>query len=435
MTLRTVARLWAPLAASWLLMAVELPLLTAVVGRLPDDRIHLAAYGSIVFPVSLFIEGPVIMLLAASTLLCTHWEAYRRVFRFMMAAGAALTVVHMAVAFTPLYEWVARDVMHAPAEILEPGRLGLRIMTPWTWAIGYRRFQQGVLIRNDHGRAVTFGTLVRLAANASTLLLLSQLTDASGIVVGATAIAVGVCTEALWVGWRVQPVLRERVRPAEPSGEPLQLRSFLRFYVPLALTPMITLFIQPIGAAAMARMPNSLASLAAWPAVHGLLFMTRSLGMAYNEVVVALLGRPGAVVALRRFQRGISVVTMGVLALLAATPLAELWFSRVSGLDAELTRLCRVAIAIGVFMPGYAALQSWFQGALVHARRTRPVTEAVVLYFATSALLLWVGVVRGDTAGLHWAMGSFVTAGLLQTSWLWWRSREVIVRCEAGEST
>ena len=64
-----IVQIWWPLAASWLLMAVELPALSAVVARLANPEINLAAYGGIVFPVSLIIESPIIMLLSASTAL------------------------------------------------------------------------------------------------------------------------------------------------------------------------------------------------------------------------------------------------------------------------------------------------------------------------------------------------------------------------------
>ena len=39
----TVLRTWWPLAASWLLMGVELPLLAAVIARLDNPEINLAA--------------------------------------------------------------------------------------------------------------------------------------------------------------------------------------------------------------------------------------------------------------------------------------------------------------------------------------------------------------------------------------------------------
>ena len=431
MPVSRVVRLWAPLAASWALMAVELPMLTAVVARLPDDKVQLAAYGSLVFPVSLVVEGPIIMLLAASTALCTHERAYRQLHRFMMVVSAVLTLLHMAIAFTPLFDVVAVDIMGAPTEILEPGRLGLQIMTPWTWSIAYRRFHQGVMIRHEHSREVTMGTVVRLIANASTLFIGYTL-KLPGIVVGASAIATGVVLEAVYIGWRVRPILREKVFPAPASGDPITIGSFLHFYVPLALTPVITLMIQPIGAAAMNRMPVALDSLAAWPAVHGLVFITRSAGMAYNEVVVSLVGEPGSVPALKRFQTWLMLGTMALLALLAFTPLAGLWFGDLSGLPPELVVLCTMAIALAIPMPGYAVLQSWYQGALVKARRTRPITEAVLLYFAISTSLLLVGIEWQGAPGIYMALGSFVIAGISQTTWLWWRSRKVLAGLEAA---
>ena len=423
-----VFRAWLPLAASWLLMSVELPLLAAVVGRLPDDTVNLAAYGSVVFPVALVFEAPIIMLLAASTALCTHGRAYLQVRRFMRAAGAALTLAHAAVAFTPLFDVVADTLMGIPGEVREPARLGLMIMLPWTWSIAYRRFHQGVLIRFGHGRVVWRGTLVRLAANAAALAFGALVMRWPGIAVGSVAIVTGVVCEAAFVGYCVQPVLRDAVFPAPATGEPLGVRSFLHFYVPLALTPLITLLIQPIGAASMARMGWPLESLAAWPAVHGVVFMARSVGMAFNEVVVSLLGAPGAVPALRRFQRLLSGAAMSVLAVLALPPVARRWFGGVSGLPDEVAGICVVATALSVLMPGYAALQSLYQGALVRRRTTRPVTEAVALYFALSAGLLLVGIARqgGGRPGIYWTVASFVTAGVTQTAWLWWRSRAAL---------
>jgi len=305
-------------------------------------------------------------------------------------------------------------------------------MTPWTWSIAYRRFYQGILIASERSRAVTVGTGVRLLANVTVLGAGLVVGEWPGIVVGASAIATGVVTEAVWVGWRVRPVLRERIAPAVPRGEPLTLGSFVRFYVPLALTPLITLVIQPIGAAAMSRMPVALGSLAAWPALHGLVFVTRSVGMAHNEVVVTLVGQPGGPRVLRRFQRLLAVATMGILALLAATPLARLWFEVFSGLSSDLVELCRVATALAVLMPGYAVLQSWYQGAMVKHGFTRPITEAVVLYMVLCTALLAAGVWLRLTPGVHWAVGSFTIAGVAQTAWLRRRSRAALERFSGG---
>ena len=64
--LKDIFQTWWPLAAGWLLMTAEIPLITAVVARNPDPKIHLAAWG-IAFPLVLIFGSPVMMFLAAST--------------------------------------------------------------------------------------------------------------------------------------------------------------------------------------------------------------------------------------------------------------------------------------------------------------------------------------------------------------------------------
>lgn len=422
--LRRVVRLWWPLAASWLLMGVELPLVTAVVARLSNPEINLAAYGSIVFPVALVVEAPIIMLLAASTRLCVDWASYVKVRRFMWIAGAGLTALHAAIAFTPLYDVVARDWIRAPEEVVGAARLGLQLFLPWTWAIAYRRFQQGVLIRFEQSRPVTVGTGVRLAANALTLTLcLLFWRSLPGVAVAALAVSAGVTCEAVFIGWSVRPVLRERLRPAPPARETLTRGSFLRFYLPLALTPVMGLVIQPIGAAAMSRMPLALLSLAAWPGVHGLVFLTRSAPMAFNEVVVALFGEPGGPAALKRFSWILAGITSGILLLLAFTPLGALWFGGVSGLEPELVALSSTALAFAVLMPAYTTFMSLYTGQLVHHSRTRGITEAVGLYVLVGSALLAVGIALQPFTGIHFALSAFTAGGVVQCLWLRRRAR------------
>lgn len=407
-------------------MGVELPMVTAVIARLADPEVHLAAYGSVVYPVALVVEAPIIMLLAASTALCSDWDSYRKVRRFMLGAGALLTAVHVAIAFTPLFDLVARRLIDAPEAVIEPGRLGLKLLTPWTWSIAYRRFQQGVLIRFEHSRPVTLGTGVRLIANASVLALGVLHGGLPGVAVAASGVSAGVMAEAAFIGWSVRPVLHERLRPAPRRAEPLTRLGFLRFYVPLALTPLMTLVIQPIGAASMSRMPAAMASLAAWPGVHGLIFLTRSAPLALNEVVVALLGLPGGPRALRRFTGLLAASMVGILTVLAVTPLGRLWFGGVTGLEPGLVELSSTALFFGLLMPGYTALQSWFTGALVHSGRTRAITEAVALYLVVSTVLLVVGVHLQRYTGIFFALAAFTTGGVLQTTWLWRRSRAAL---------
>lgn len=430
-----VVRTWWPLAASWLLMAAEQPAMTAVMARLADPEINLAAWGGIVYPLSLVIESPIIMLLSASTALSRDCEAYRRLRRFMMGMGAILTLIHVLVAFTPLYTVVAVDILGAPAQVVETARVGLMIMTPWTWAIAYRRFNQGVMIRFGHSRAVGAGTLIRLGADGLVLVVGYLVGTWPGIVVGSSAIAAGVVAEAVYAGLRVRPVLRDEVSQQTAAEPYMAFPDFLAFYVPLALTSLLFLVVQPIGSAALSRMPEPLASLAVWPVVTGFIFILRSLGIAYNEVVVALMDEPGAVPTLRRFALFLSISVSALILLTAATPLASIWFSRLSALPSRLVSMAVRGLWLSFLLPGLNVLQSWYQGVILHSRRTRGITEALVVFLATTAAILWVGVEWGEIRGLYVGLVAFVVGSLAQVGWLWIRSRPAIRAAETASTS
>lgn len=427
---RDVAAVWWPLAASWLFMALELPLVSAALARLERPEIQLAAFGGIVFPVMLLIESPVIMLLAASTALSRDWPSYVSLRRYMTRMSVALTLLHAAIALTPLYDVVATRLIDAPEEIVEPARIGILVSLPWTWAIAYRRFNQGLLIRHGASRAVGVGTIVRLSCTGSVLavgLALSGRLPVPGVALGTAAVITGVLAEATYIGFRTRPVLQDFLDPSA-GGAPLALGGFLRFYVPLALTSLLSLLVQPIGSAALSRMPQPLASLAGWPVVIGLVFLLRSGGTAYKEVVVALLDRPDPLPALRRFTALLAGVIGGLTALFAFTPLSGLWLRWISGLPPEIADIAATALILAIAIPVGGVLQNWYVGYLVHSRQTRHITESMALYLAVACSVLALGVVWQDVPGLYVALAAFSAGNLAQLAWVWWKSRDGLRR-------
>ncbi len=421
--MRRVVKTWWPLAASWLLMGLEGPAISAIVARLAEPEINLAAYGGIIFPLSLLIESPIIMILAASTALSKDWASYRKLRDFTHGLSAALSLLHALVVFSPLYYFIVEGLIRAPNEIIEPARLGLMIMLPWTWSIGYRRFNQGVLIRFGHSLTVGLGTLVRLSADGLLLAIGYLVGSIPGVVVATGAIIAGVLSEALYIGLSVRPVLREQLKPAPSVEPPLSFRALLNFYLPLSLTPLLMFLGRPIGSAAISRMPLALESLAAWPVVTGVTFLLRSVGLSYNEVVVALLDEPGSSPNLRRFTALLAGLTTAALIIMAATPLAAFWFQRVTGLAPSLASLARSGLWFALLLPGLSVLESWYQGIILHGRRTRGITEAVGIFLLISSAIFWTGVAWGTVTGLYVGLAALSIGELLRTVWLWRRSQ------------
>lgn len=421
-TQREIWAAWWPLSLSWLLMSAEQPAMAAVIARLAAPTIQLAAWGGVVFAFALVIEAPIIMLLAASTELVRDRASYLALRRFTHRAGATLTACHLLLATTPAFEWLMGGVLGVPDEVLAPGRTGLLIVLPWSWSIAWRRFNQGILIRFGRARVVSLGTALRLGTNAAVLTAGYALAG-PGVTVAALALASGVVVEAIYAAIAVREVVRTRLDRDDPEGVPLRGRAFLGFYVPLALTPLVTLLVQPLGTAALTRMPDALASLAVWPVLNGLSFVLAAPGLAFNEVVVACWRGGSGRAALRRFALGLCLGSLAIVLVLAATPLSTLWFREVAGLATDLADMAELGLWILVPVAAARAWQSWTQGVLVAERRTTAVSESVVVFAVVSAALLGVFVHRPIGAGLFAGLVAFTVGRLAQTVLLDRRAR------------
>ncbi len=424
--LSRILKIWWPLALSWLFMGLEQPLINAIIARLAHPTIHLAALGGVVFPVALIIESPIIMLLAASTALSDHQQAYRLMYRFMMITSALITVGHALLAFTPLYDIVIVAALNPPAEIIEPSRWGLMILLPWTWSIAHRRFQQGVLLRYGDAKAISLGTFFRLMASLSAMGIMAFL-GYPGIIVAATGISSGVLTEAIFVAWRAKPIIQMKLPPVQENA--LSWSAFNQFYVPLALTSFLLLISQPLGSAALSRMPEALNSLAVWPVLISFVFLFRGFGFAYNEVVVsALKGKTASFNDLTRFAILLGSLLTVFMAAIALTPLSQFYFQVLAGLNNSLAALAIPALVLCIFWPVLAIFQNLYQGVIVFSGQTRFVTEAVVLSLVITAVLLVLGVRSSLFPGLIMGVIAFLIGNIAQVLWLFWRSHSIRMR-------
>lgn len=398
--------------------------MNAVVARLANPEINLAAIGGIVHPVSLLIEAPIIMLLSASTALGKDWASYIKIRNFMLGIGGALTLLHILVSYTPLYDLFVVRVMGVPDELIEPGRMGMMIMVPWTFFIGLRRFNQGLMIRNGRSDAVAKCTVVRLGTIVTVLTVGYLIGTIPGVIIGATAMALGVTLEGAYAAWLTRPILK--IIKTAPPVQPLTNKAFLAFYIPLVLTSLLNFLGSPIGSAMISRMPNPVESLAVWAVLGNLVFILRSTGVSYNEVVVALLDEKGSYPHLKAFSRKLMTGIFLVSLLFTATPIARFWFHNVAALKPDLAQLAVTGMWILMIVPMASVLQSLFQGTLVYSRRTTGVSEAVTAYLLSMFAVLILGVVTQKLPGVYVAAIAFAAANFAQAGWLWFRSRSIL---------
>jgi len=154
-----------------------------------------------------------------------------------------------------------------------------------------------------------------------------------------------------------------------------------------------------------------LESLAVLPVIVGLAFVFRTAGIAMQEVVIALVGDGGENRrALGRFTLMVGAGSAAGLAAIVFTPLADIWYGRVSGLSPELTAFSILPGMLLVLVPFIEAFLSYQRGVLVRAHRTAPLSVAVAVQLAVTTAVFMLMVLVLKTVGAL-SVGPALTAG------------------------
>ena len=425
LTYRRIFLFWSPLALTWLMMAVEQPVLIAFIARLSDAKFNLAAFG-IAGAFAMIVEAPIIMLMSASTAIVTGRHSYKKLKKFTDILNAFITGIQLLILIPPAFRFIVIRLMGVPEEVSELAHKALLIFLPWAASIGYRRFYQGLLIRNNLTRRVTYGTLVRLTVILVTGLLLYT-AGAKGAYTGAAAMSLAVLIESLATRLMADSTIRSVMQKDDRENIHMGLRTILKFYYPLALTSILSLGVHPFVTFFLGRSRMAVESLAVLPVVTSLVFIFRSMGLSYQEVVIALIGeRRQNYGLLRNFAVRLGIIVTVLISVLAFTPLADLWFINVSGLTKELADLSYLPLKIMVLLPALTVLLNFQRSLLVVSGNTGPISVATATELAGIILVLLVCVVFLGMTGVVAASLAFMAGRALSNLYLVPKQKEAV---------
>ena len=220
---------WLPLGATWLMMSVEGPFLSALIARLDDPIYNLAAYG-VAFAFALIIEAPVIMMMSASTALVKDSYSFNKLKRFTYFLIAGITLLMLIMVIPAIFYFITEDLIGLPKRVSYLTHIATIILLPWPAAIGYRRFYQGVLIRSNLTRRVAYGTVIRLTTMAITAFVIYFYFDVPGVVVGASALTVAVLAEAIASRLMTISIIKQLNHNQSPKDERITYKEIYKFY-------------------------------------------------------------------------------------------------------------------------------------------------------------------------------------------------------------
>ncbi len=397
-TYKKIIVFWLPLAATWLMMSVEGPFLAAVIARLAEPKFNLAAYG-VAFSFALIIEAPIIMIMSASTALVESRESFVKLRNYTYFLNGSITFLMLIFLIPDIFYFITMDLIELPSQVAHLTYQATIVLLPWPGAIGYRRFYQGILIRNNYTRWVAYGTIIRLTSMTFTATILYQLGDVPGVIVGAAALSVGVIFEAIASRVMSFNVVKNIPRQIDDTN-PLTYPAITKFYYPLAMTSILALGVHPMVIFFVGQSQYALESLAVLPVITSLVFIFRSIGLSYQEVVISLVGKNlEGYKTVRNFAYFLTFTVVFILSAIAFSPLATLWLHSISGLSKDLTNFSIIPLQIMCVMPGLSVLLSLQRAMLVVTRKTFPITMATAMEVIGIIIVMFIGITYLDMVG------------------------------------
>jgi len=392
LTYKQIFHFWAPLSATWLMMALEGPILTSFIARLADSTLNLAAYG-IAHPLAMLVESPIIMMLSASIALVKDADSLRKLGRFSTVLNCAVTLIMLIAIIPPIFDFIADSLLNIPPEIAWRVHIAFIILIPWPAAIGFRRFYQGILISNGLTKRVALGTVARLLSMLAAAYILASL-KVEGVIVGAAGLSAGVVIEALWTRYVARKAIRNVRNKVSDYGKNLTKQRVVSFYYPLALTSVISMGVSPMLTFFIGHSVMPIESWAVFPIVDSFVFLFRSFGFAYQEVGIALLGeknknhRP-----LSKFGNAMALITTSVLGIIAFSPLGGELLVSWYGLEPNLADFAIVPMRILVLLPAFSVYSSMLRSVIINEHKNTLVTVSTIievgLIFGIMVCLLW----------------------------------------------
>jgi len=223
----------------------------------------------------------------------------------------------------------------------------------------------------------------------------------------------------------VSPILKKV--EAEMIAEKLSYSEIIKFYLPLALTSLLTLGVQPFVTFFIGSSPMALESLAVMPVVTSFVFIFRGLGLSYQEVVIALINNQKEnYLSLKKFAFQLAAVLAGVLIIIAFTPLADIWLRNISGLEKSLADFSRLPLMIMAIFPAFTVWISFQRAIIVFGKLTSSITIGTAIEFIVIISVLMLMIKYFSAVGAVAATTAFVIGRLCADLFLTIPFRKII---------
>lgn len=193
--------------------------------------------------------------------------------------------------------------------------------------------------------------------------------------------------------------------------ERVSFGSLLKFFLPLATTPLMIGLAHSIINTALARLPYPEASLAAFTIVRSIVMIIATSSLLNTQLVVSFLEGQQSYNYLKKFSWIMGFILFSILVVISYTSLGRWIMTNLIGLKGQREiEFGYKALRVACFLPLMQTLRNFYQGIALSLKKTRLYLPGIILRLIVITVFLWWSVktqaVPGVIAGsLTWVAG------------------------------
>ncbi len=427
LTSRDILRFYLPLMATSQMMTLSGPVINIAVGRAPDPTLDFAAYW-IGFSIILFLEAPCLSMQQVTAALIAGHASFRKLMICALTIGTSATIGALAIALTPLRDFVFLDIIATTPRVAERAAVVLAILAPIPILIALRGVGNGIGIRMKRTILVARATLFRILSLSTAIGIVVVLKTGSGAIAGAFALLTGLTIEmiVIWIG--VYPFVRDRF-PLLKNRRDITYREIIRVSYPLAISAYVWTSTRPVINAILGRLPDPELAQAGFGLIAPVVLMTCSPLWALHNVSLILPESGSDMRKIIRFSFIITLVYIGIILVLINPPVRHLLLRNAFALSPRMEALVAPAMLLILIEPILLSVRSVCQGLIMRARATEifGIASGIKLLMIIGAGLFVVNRHPGVN-GAVLGTALFVCADFVDAVLFLWKSRVLALR-------
>ena len=372
----------------WPLTIMGLALLLAnqfqngILSRYPDAARELTTF-ALAGSFYGFLHAALIFLPQMTNVYGHSRDAIRSCMRFTVWSGVMLSMPLVVLGWTSVGDWLPKVIFGVDDATASTMQTYFRILGPVIFLDAVRHSLTGLLVQ---ARSTGWVTLLNLVFLTIVLLLLfggfhwgfAAVWTVGLAQLGGSAVAL---LATYWV-WR-----RHYRTPAEPIPTPSE-QELWRFFWPVAITSICFALSRPVIFLFASRTPEAIALIAALRVTFdfSMLFLNPINQFRHLMVTFGLQDLTGV----RRFMILVVLILSGSIVVVALTPLNQLVFAGIFGLDGLVLEYAGAALLPLALVPLAMGLRNWFHGHALVAKTTRRMGAAAIARISIITLASWI---------------------------------------------